>query len=494
MSDKTIVGHAQPALSPLTVSADGRRLVTIQGEPFFYLADTAWTLPQRLKWDDALYYMNKRRMQGFTVIQIVALDPERDVDMRDPAGNSALQGGDLSKPNEAYFQYLDRLVQAAQDMGLYVMLLPVWGQLVVGESWGGSTFPETVTENNAYDFGRWIGARYRDRPHIIWCLGGDRQPIHKGIDYRPVWRRMAEGLANGVTGQNPRWDESSPAWRNLIITYHTCFEMETNEFSTMSYWSDDEAWISLILLQSGHGLITASYWQVRAEYERSNPMPVLDAEPAYEQMPMNWPQLFPLHGDWIVRKRAYWSVLAGAFGHTYGHASVWCMISEKERNEVLSASWYEALTHPGAEQMTILRDFVESLSFERWVPAQSMVAHNAKCGHTCLDQHRQAALDRNGEFAIVYLTDGGSERVNLAYLSTPDVLGVWFNPRTAETTEPFDVRREPHGNLFEAPTQGPEQDWLLVLATNRDRLLRLSVRRTWANPLPSDDMSMIWAE
>lgn len=487
-------GDAQPSLTPLTVSADGRRLMTTQGEPFFYLADTAWTLPQRLKWDDALYYMNKRRVQGFTAIQVVALDPERDVDMRDPAGNSALQGGDLSKPNEAYFHYLDRLLQAAEDMGLYVMLLPVWGQLVVGESWGGSTFPKTVTEANAYDFGQWIGTRYRDRPHIIWCLGGDRQPIHKGIDYRPVWRRMAEGLANGVTGENPRWDEPSPAWRDLIITYHTCFEMETNEFSTMSYWSDDEAWISLILLQSGHGLMTANYWQVRAEYERTNPMPVLDAESAYERMPMNWPQLFPLHGDWIVRKRAYWSVLAGAFGHTYGHASVWCMISEKERNEVLSASWYDALTHPGAEQMKILRDFVESLSFERWVPAQSMLAHSSTCGQECLDQHKQAALDRDGEFAVVYFTDGGSERVNLAHLSTPDVIGVWFNPRTGEVTEPFDAKRDPYGNLFEAPTQGPEQDWLLVLATNLDRLRHLSVRRTWADPLPSDGMSMIWAE
>ena len=37
----------------LRVSEDGRRLVTEQGDPFFYLADTAWTLPQRLKWDDA---------------------------------------------------------------------------------------------------------------------------------------------------------------------------------------------------------------------------------------------------------------------------------------------------------------------------------------------------------------------------------------------------------------------------------------------------------
>jgi len=64
------------------VSADGRGLVTVSGKPFFYLADTAWTMPQRLKWDDALYYMNRRKMQGFTALQVVALDPERDEQMR----------------------------------------------------------------------------------------------------------------------------------------------------------------------------------------------------------------------------------------------------------------------------------------------------------------------------------------------------------------------------------------------------------------------------
>jgi hypothetical protein len=485
---------ARRAMSPLTVSADGRRLMTVEGEPFFYLADTAWTLPQRLKWDDALYYLNTRSRQGFTAIQVVALDPERDVDMRDPSGNLALIEGDVTKPNEAYFQYLDRLLQAAEDMGLYVLLLPVWGQLVVGESWGGSTFPKTVNELNAYGFGQWIGKRYRDRPNIIWCLGGDRQPFHKGIDYRTVWRRLAEGLVNGVTDENCRWNEPHPAWRKLLITYHTCFEMETNEFSTMSYWSDDEAWISLILLQSGHGLLTANYRQVRAEYERSNSKPVLDAEPAYERMPMNWPQAFPLHGDWIVRKRAYWSLLAGAFGHTYGHASVWCMVSEKERNDILSSSWFEALTHPGAEQMKILRDFVESLSFERWVPAQSILAHDAACGDVCLDQHRQAVLDRDGEFAVVYFTDGGSERLNLADLNAADLFGIWFNPRTADVTEVFNIHRRPQGNAFEAPTKGDEQDWLLVIATGKDRLRRLSVRRTWAKPLQSDAMTMIWAE
>lgn len=478
----------------LVVAPDGRRLTTASGKPFFYLADTAWTLPQRLKWDDALHYMNRRRMQGFTALQIVALDPERDIDMRDPAGNPALHDGDLSRPNEDYFAYLDRVLDMAERMGFYVLLLPVWGQLVVGESWGGKTFPRTVTADNAFEFGRWIGDRYRDRTNIIWCLGGDRQPIHKGVDYRDVWRRMAEGLALGVTGVDCRWNEPSQAWDSLLITYHTCFEMETGEYSTMSYWTDEEAWLALVLLQSGHGLHTANYTAVRHEYERPRPMPVIDAEPAYERMPMNWPQIHPLHGDAIVRKRAYWSLLSGAAGHTYGHASVWCMISEKERNEVLDASWFEALAAPGAQQMSVLRNVVESLSFERWVPAQELIAHAGRCGEGCLDDHRQAARDRDGRFLIVYLTSGGAEEVDLAGLDADGAFAAWVDPRTGAVQDAGAVAPGAGVRRFTAPTAGPEQDWLLVIAVDRARLENLTVAREWAQPIPAESMSMIWAE
>ncbi len=481
-------------MEKLRVSPDGRRLETLSGEPFFYLADTAWTLPQRIKWDDVRYYMSARRAQGFTAVQLVALDPERDVGMRNPAGHAALIDDDLDQPNERYFEYLDYVLDVAEEFGLYVLLLPVWGQLVVGENWGGARFAKTVTEQNAYRYGRWIGERYRERPNILWCLGGDRHPIHRGIDYRDVWRRMAEGLAKGVTGEDCRWSERSPAWSDIVITYHTCYEMETGEYSTMSYWNDDEAWLSFIVLQSGHGASTRSFEAVRREYERERTLPVIDIEPAYERMPMNWPQLFPLHGDWIVRERAYWALLAGACGHTYGHASVWCSISEKERNELLDATWYEALAHPGASQMSIVRKLVTALPFERWLPDQGLIAH--LCGENCLNEHRQAARDRDGEFLIVYLSSGGSESVDLSALGSAEHLAVWLDPRTGELTEATSSSRLQSGSarLFTAPSDGAEEDWVLIVTSSPRHVDALQAPAEWGTREQTEAMSMIWAE
>jgi len=60
----------------LRISDNGKYFVKPDGSPSIWLADTAWTVPARLKWDDVLHYMKTRKEQGFTVLQMVVLDPE----------------------------------------------------------------------------------------------------------------------------------------------------------------------------------------------------------------------------------------------------------------------------------------------------------------------------------------------------------------------------------------------------------------------------------
>lgn len=69
-------------MDKLRISENGRYFVKADGTPFPWLADTTWTMLQRMKWDDVEYLMQKRKSQGFTVLQIVALDPVRDAAVR----------------------------------------------------------------------------------------------------------------------------------------------------------------------------------------------------------------------------------------------------------------------------------------------------------------------------------------------------------------------------------------------------------------------------
>lgn len=123
----------------------------------------------------------------------------------------------------------------------------------------GEFLEKIVTEENSYKYGEWIGNHYKNRRNIIWCLGGDRQPIHLGEDYKNIWRSMAEGIANGVLKKDLKYNVKDSAWNKLLITYHACYEMETGECSTMAYWNDEEARISFIMIQSGHGLEVKNY-------------------------------------------------------------------------------------------------------------------------------------------------------------------------------------------------------------------------------------------
>lgn len=84
-------------LSRLSISENKRYFIKEDGTPFLWLADTVWTLPQRMKWDDVEYYMQTRKNQGFTVLQIVALDPERDEDIRNPANVPLCLSGLMKK-------------------------------------------------------------------------------------------------------------------------------------------------------------------------------------------------------------------------------------------------------------------------------------------------------------------------------------------------------------------------------------------------------------
>ena len=160
------------AAHPLRVSADGRHLVQANGRPFFYLADTAWSLFHRLTREEADLYLRNRAAKGFTVIQAVALSENDGLRTPNAYGERPLVENDPRRPNEAYFAHVDWVVDRAAELGLTVAMLPTWG-----DKWhsrqnepGPKVFTDAAT---ARDFARFIGRRYGSRP-VIFVLGGDR--------------------------------------------------------------------------------------------------------------------------------------------------------------------------------------------------------------------------------------------------------------------------------------------------------------------------------
>ena len=183
----------------IQVSENRRFLATGTGAPFFWLADTAWELFHRLTFEEAAIFLENRRHKGMNVIQAVILAEFDGIRTPNAYGNYALHNEDPTLPNEAYFRHVDAIIDLAAAKGLYVGLLPTWGDKVT-TMWGAG--PAIFTVENANVYGRWLGERYRERSNILWILGGDRPAHNDADDFRPIWRAMAAGIDEG-TGAHP---------------------------------------------------------------------------------------------------------------------------------------------------------------------------------------------------------------------------------------------------------------------------------------------------
>ncbi|MCE1197520.1 MAG: glycoside hydrolase family 140 protein [Marinilabiliales bacterium] len=429
---------------PLRVTENGHYLEYRDGTPFFWLGDTAWELFHRLTMEEIERYLDNRKAKGFNVIQAVVLAEMDGLQKPNRYGEVPFHHLDPSQPNENYFQLVDSVVQMAQRKGLFMGLLPTWGDKVT-LLWGKG--PVVFNAANAYDYGLWIGRRYKKYSHVIWILGGDRPAMKDSVDWRPVWRSMAKGLLEG----------SGP---NVLIAYHPW----GGELSSSQY-IHTEPWLTLNMMQSGHGSgHDVEVWKmVERDWNLLPAKPTLDAEPNYEDHPVNpWPKWDPANGyyrDYDVRKQTYRSVFAGACGVTYGHHSIWQFWSPREEPiNHADRYWTEALDRPGAFQVGYLRRLMESRPLSERIPDDRLI----ETGEGVKGEYMTAFRDRQGRYLMVYLPVGRCLTVNSSSLQATEVVGWWFDPKSGKATLIGRLTNTGHITCT-PPTLGVGHDWVLVL-------------------------------
>jgi hypothetical protein len=430
---------AQPRL---VISENQRYLTTSDGRPFFWLGDTAWELFHRLDREEAERYLKQRAALRFTVIQAVVLAELDGLRTPNAYGHVPLHGEDPSRPNEAYFAHVDWIVAKANSLGMYVGMLPTWGDKW-NRKWG--VGPEVFTPSNARVYGEWLGRRYMNAG-IIWMLGGDR-PIESD-GHRAIIRALAQGLRAGDGGAH-------------LMTFHP---PGANGSST---WFHGEEWLDFNMRQNGHTAeFTGRYDQTRIDYDRTPVRPVIDGEPLYEDHPLSFDAKKLGHSTSSdVRRPLYWNLFHGAFGHTYGHHSVWQMWTPERApvNDPLMP-WYEAMDQAGAHQMQHGRALVESRPFLTRVPTSDVIVPDRT--PTSIPgagrYHFASTRDAAGSYAMVYAPVGRPFTVRMNVIRGPRVKAWWFDPRTGEATE-IGVFTNSGPRRFVPPAPGETLDWVLVL-------------------------------
>ena len=110
------------------VSADGRSINDQHGRPWFGRGDTAWSLLGQLDLDDAMRYLDDRVGRGFNLV--LATVPEPTYASNAPANAAGdppfVDAPFRSAPNEAYWGHVDRIVAAARDRGVTLLLCPAY--------------------------------------------------------------------------------------------------------------------------------------------------------------------------------------------------------------------------------------------------------------------------------------------------------------------------------------------------------------------------------
>lgn len=450
---RTIIVKAKPILNVKKPWAHGKlirdaHMVKYEdGTGFFWMADTAWQLAQKLYSEEEVdFYLKNRKEKGFNVI-LVSIAEHTGIRRREtlvPAFNDY----DWKQANNEYWTHVDYIVDKANALGLYIGILPAWHMFPDRNETKG-----LIDKDDAMHYGNYIATRYAGKKNIIWVVGGDSKADDSRV--KEVWNALGTAIYNVAS-------------KKQLITYHPTGTVSSSK------WFHGEDWLDFNMVQSGHcAPMNIGISNLRQDYKKIPTKPTLDGEPRYETMEECFYKDINISAgqgegqrtghrfnEKDVREIAYKQVFSGAFGHTYGHHSIWQMSLRKNNGPNIGGvqstvnSWKEALDANGSTQMGYLVKLMKSRPMLSRVPDQSMVLNNDKTSFAT----------RGDGYAFVYLPLGGSVTVNLSKISGDTIQVSWFNPRTGIVSE-----KETIGNNGSRTFNTPNSNDIVLILDDKSK-------------------------
>lgn len=419
----------------LFVSENRRGFVTEDGKPFFWLGDTAWELFHKLSIEQTEHYFKTRKEQGFNVIQAVLLGEEWGLTAPNFYGRIPLCDCDPERPDLAgeynYWDHVKAVIELAERYNLYIAVLPTWGDKI-NLLWGKEK--EIFDGDNAFAYGKFVGKLLGGYKNIVWIMGGDRAMTkHRHFQ---VLNQMAAGLKEGEKEVH-------------IMSFHP------PGGSTSTANNADADWLDFVMWQTGHNARELKVHEsIRQDWDAEVIRPVLNAEPCYEDHPINQSPELGYFDEYDVREAAYRSVLAGGCGHTYGHHCVWYFAKENQIAERFLMNWEEALERPAAKQMQYVRKLMENYDFIHRKPADDRVVNQLEGANYIVGTEGE-------NYALFYTPNGVRFQLDLRDIHK-EITAKWYDPRTGTDSKEFKLK----GGIisFAPPVKGRLYDSVLCLA------------------------------
>jgi hypothetical protein len=419
------------AAFPLKVSENRHYLEDGAGHPFLMTGDSPWSLIVEPKRDDVDLYLNSRRQQGFNTLLINLI--EHKFSSNAPAnayGQQPFKGpGRFAEPNDLYFDNAEWVLKRALDHGFLVLLAPAYlGAGGGNEGWFAEMNAAGPEALHAY--GRYLGARYRNLPNIVWVHGGDFDAPDKSLS-----RAVADGIA-----------EADP---NALHTAHP-----SRETATADFWRG-ERWLSIDTVYTYEDVFRA----VSTQFDRKLPLPILLIETLYEGE----------HGtdEQRLRSQAYGAILGGAAGQIFGNNPVWHFSGPGLFFPDIASiffGWRHALASPGASSMGRLRSFFEPLEWWKIEPDHGGILAGGQGYSIC-------AAARDSSFVIVYVAGASELMLKPPWRALTEAH--WYDPTAGTFRDAAAPTNGVGGQLvFKVPASSNANgfsDWLLLLKPRVDK-------------------------
>jgi Protein of unknown function (DUF4038)/F5/8 type C domain/Putative collagen-binding domain of a collagenase len=428
-----VYGTPASTIYPVKVGPTGRYLVDKNNVPFLITGDAPHDLICRLSYSDVDSYFADRQKDGYNSAWVEVLtDPYVACNSYGTTYDGIppfINSWNFATPNPAYFSRLDSYINIAANHGITVFLDPLeTGGLM------STLAPQGTTV--AFNYGVYLGNRYKNFPNIVWITGND-YTISASTD--PIFAAIMNGI------------------KSVDLNH-----IQTTEYQPGQTSLDNATIAPYINLNSIYNY-GSTYTNVFRAYNQTPTLPVFLLEAHYELENVGWPGGFgtPL----VLRRQEYWTLLAGGLGgYMSGNAYTW----------PFKIGWKSNLDTEAAAELSYWHNFFTSYKWYNLVPDQLHTVVTAGYGacqwtNVSADDCLTTARVADGSLVIAYTPIVRTFTVDMTKLSGI-VAARWFDPTNGSYTTVSGSPFANTGSRLFTPTGNDSAgagDWILVLTSAR---------------------------
>lgn len=467
---------------PLEVSADGRYLQTPGGHPWPLWGDTGWELFNELTLTQVRQYLDDRAARKINTIICQATNPVRyvaasvapttvgasgalpfknssggtwdgDPTFRDNVVNGVASGSatgnfdaDFSRPVDAYWDWVDTVIREAALRNIVLVIDPMYMGFDGGsnDGWWRTLSNTQNTQSVCFNFGVYLGNRWRHHSNLILSMGTDMFPV-SGSEASARFGKIFDGLTSAG-----------------------CTQLTLAHYQRSSDSRDYADYLSHITLNGVYpgsfngGSYAPVVARCRTAYAKSPAMPAVAIECNYE----------PDRNRQQLRYHAWGAFLSTGGGYAgFGNDTVW----------TFDTGWESSLNSNSIQDVTRLAKFFNDLQWWLLVPhglgsigtlvtsglgtLQTLSASPGINDGTDGLDYVTASATPSGSLLVAYIPEAhsGSVTIDMTKLRG-SATASWYDPSDGSTTAIGSIANTgTHAFTTPGANAGGDHDWVLRL-------------------------------